>query len=313
MKKKLLPRFYVLEEAFGEEAFGEETFPVIEAEEYFQALHAGIDLFEEQEKDEFWYTCFEAHLSARGQPLSRLPRIRCEACGRETWLMHMHIALPFDLPPAAPLWRFIGRTGNPVYVSWQEWDVFSQGLCEEIQRVGRRVPLFGPNCRLGTVHLSIRYRRVKDFFQLPGVGGTFVSERLREVLQDGGISGYDLYPAPVDEAIPLPSRVPVPPLPCYYELVVVGRGRLDIARSRYTAVHQCQVCARWIKRGDKASWDGIYVDPEQWDGADLLRVEEAPHYILVTEQVKEALEKFHIIGYRTVPADTQCFPEFRRA
>lgn len=290
--------FYVLEESREEEAAS----PVITAEEYFQALHEGVDLFEKEETE--WSPSFDADITHDSAQYD-LPRVRCNACRRDAWTLYQ--ALPFDLPAGSPLWQSIGRSNAPVYLSPADWDVFAQELSEEMRRAGRRVPLFGPSYRFGALRLRIQYRRPKEFFELRGLGGTFISERVAQVLEEGEVSGYDLYPAPVEESKPRPPSATVPPLPLYYELAVVGQARLDRERAEYSVVSSspCEVCSRWFRPYcDEVRWRALHVDLSTWDGSDLLRLEEASHLILVTERVKEVLANANVTGFRLIPADT---------
>lgn len=287
------PRFYVIEEVF------EHTSSVVEAERYFESLDSGVDLPDDQEEDE-WHPVFEAH-TARSV-VFHLPRLRCERCGREVW--RFNGGLSFDIPSDWGLRQFVYLTGKSIYLSVEEWRTFFQTLSEEMRKVGRQVPLFGPGYRVGTEHLKIRYQRPKGFFQIEPIGGSYISEDTASVLKQVGANGYELYPAPVDQAKPVLKHAAVPPLPHYHELSVVGRARLDTAKSDYVPPTECELCQGFIDLYGEVRWRSLVPDVNAWDGSDVFRLEEAPGYILVTERLKQSLETSKLTGFRLVPADT---------
>jgi hypothetical protein len=103
-----------------------------------------------------------------------------------------------------------------------------------------------------------------------------VSERVVEVLRNGGFVGWD--------ALPVELRGKMNEIiPGYYVVRIRGRcGPVD--------ENQCVKIDGIFPGGVFPVWKGLYFDPSTWDGADVFMIE-GTAFKLVVEEMKAALQK----------------------
>lgn len=105
-----------------------------------------------------------------------------------------------------------------------------------------------------------------------------ISDRVFNILQDDGFSGWSTYPVEV-------FGKGGARLPGYHGLMVTGRcGPIDQSRSRIIVKPPPVPTGRHYQVRL-----GLYFDPASYDGSDLF-LPEGTAFILVTERVKKALE-----------------------
>lgn len=121
----------------------------------------------------------------------------------------------------------------------------------------------------------------KDFIWTTNVGVMMVSQKVVDLLQETGFTGWATYPVEVhgknDEIIK-----------DYYGFAITGRcGFVDDSRSKTVMV---DYPARRVPR-----LRGLYFDPKTWDGSDLFMTSEpGAVWLFVLEQVKKVFEKAKI-------------------
>lgn len=120
----------------------------------------------------------------------------------------------------------------------------------------------------------------KDFIWTTLVYPVFVSQRVIDLFQDQGFTGWTTYPAVV-------YAKDGSTIPGYQGLAITGRcGPIDESRSE-RAFHTTRTGQHPILRG-------LYFDPESWDGSDLFTTSSLSGWRFVTEKVKRALEKARV-------------------
>ena len=104
------------------------------------------------------------------------------------------------------------------------------------------------------------------------IGAVAVAERVVDLLEEQGFSGWATYPVAVsDEEGQL--------IPGYFGLSVTGRcGPIDYHRGRLIEIDS--PIPRYL---------GLYFDPDSWDGSDLFFADRGRPFVVA--EVKEALER----------------------
>lgn len=126
------------------------------------------------------------------------------------------------------------------------------------------------------------------------IGATYavillVSERVVNMLQDAGFTGWSTYDVNLlgHDGMPIPG---------YYGFAVCGRcGPIDESK----AVEIPRICPGGVFPG----WFGMYFDPDTWDGSDIFMPDHPLGAIFLTEDVKRAFEKAKIKNVRFTPLD----------
>lgn len=90
----------------------------------------------------------------------------------------------------------------------------------------------------------------------------------------------------------------------YTGVVFLGRG------GSFDPVKSKAVYSKCLdKKGNPAimNMDGLYFDDSQWDGSDLLTVDDFPCHSIVTERVVKAMKKAKVTNCKYTPLEEYCY------
>jgi len=115
-----------------------------------------------------------------------------------------------------------------------------------------------------------------------------ISTRVRDMMVEKDVTGWDTYPVKVHDRQGIP-------LPAYHGLAVIGGNcRLDISRS------QIVTKPRLVPQGrEHEVYKGLYFYESDWDGSDMFWLGNAR--IVVTEKVHRLLKKSRISNVKLIP------------
>ena len=149
--------------------------------------------------------------------------------------------------------------------------------------------------RIGLMKIDLKFGKTGDFLW------TFLSECLIKneiavIFQTNNITGYELKKAAIATGNQIKDL---------WELVVVGQGGDASQDSGIYLKEHCNYCG--LKRYS-AFEKGILVAKKNWDGSDIFTINGYQRYILVTEKVKELIEKNRFSGIKITPSDKLKWP-----
>lgn len=149
-----------------------------------------------------------------------------------------------------------------------------------------------PVARVG--NLRVRYSRKRELVDWARVpGATIVHQRVIDDLTAHKISGWRAGTLGIEAT----SRLENNDL-SYSELVIIGHTRGYAARIGLGIEMECEECGLRIHRYPRV---GLEMPLECWDGSDIFQIDELPGIEVVTEPVKELIEKNGHTGVLCVP------------
>ncbi|PGR92446.1 hypothetical protein [Bacillus pseudomycoides] len=157
-------------------------------------------------------------------------------------------------------------------------------VCEGILRV-KQHPL----------RIYFQGKRMADFYSIPQY--TFISDKMQRVLLENNITGFSLEPFILqEEAIPF-MKLPLDHVKTLKELAVHGDGGY-ICHSNGEQIKKCHHCGRILE--NKRTIEGLSVNTKEWDGSDIFFFKNWFGVIIVTEKVKEIIEKHKFKNVRFI-------------
>lgn len=145
---------------------------------------------------------------------------------------------------------------------------------------------------------------IADFTFTGGLSEIMINDRVRSCLVNNSLSGFEFGPVsmtqnpklkkPVRPNSRSKSRVWLPYNgPQLWELQVTSTCRLNIEKSGWKLVSECDVC-HWqdFDIDEKASFEDapLYIDAHTWDGSDVFMLRELD-LVFVTDKAAKALSK----------------------
>jgi hypothetical protein len=121
-----------------------------------------------------------------------------------------------------------------------------------------------------------------------------ITEETAMLFEEAGFIGYRLKPVTVVK-VGKGSNKDVPAL---WEFIAMGDGGEVGLKSGIKLRYACAVCG--LKRYTDFR-QGLFIDEFQWDGSDFFTVWPLPKYIIVTERVKDFIEKHNLSNCRLTP------------
>ncbi len=147
--------------------------------------------------------------------------------------------------------------------------------------------------RIGDLKIDLKSAKVPHFITT-FLSDWIITEEVATLFEEAGFTGYTLKPIGVDK-VGRGSKYAVPPL---WEFIVIGNGGNAHPKSEIKLKYECTAC------GHKIYTDfgkGLFVDESQWDGSDFFTIWPLPKFIIVTERVKEFIEKNKLKNCRLIP------------
>ncbi|WP_142347351.1 hypothetical protein [Bacillus pseudomycoides] len=138
-------------------------------------------------------------------------------------------------------------------------------------------------------------KRMADFYSTPSY--TFISDKMQKALLENNITGFSLEPFILqEEAIPF-MKLPMDYVKTLKELTVHGDGGY-ICHSNGEQIKKCQHCGKISE--NKRTIEGLSVSLKEWDGSDIFFFKNWIGVIIVTEKVKEIIEKHKFKNVRFI-------------
>lgn len=183
----------------------------------------------------------------------------------------------------ARFWHLYAPKSHTRWAEWASGEVEVEAiLCplHEGHRAGGK--------RLTDLSITLPGGRVQDFVWT-WYSECLVQDRVVEIFQAKGFTGYDLRPvrARFKRSV---GREP----PRLWELIVTGWGGMASKESGIKLIERCEGCGRTVYSG--SSNPGALIDVSQWDGSDFFIVWPLPKFIFVTDRVAQAIRENRLTG-----------------
>jgi len=181
---------------------------------------------------------------------------------------------------------------HTVSIAWADEEVVSgvDNIC----------PKFGDehflgNLRGGDIAIILPSSNVKDF-TWTWYSELLVTDNVLQIFQDAKLTGFKTRQVTVSKV----KRKGNKPVPKLWEIVVTGNGGEADPACGVALRYKCDYCKYRVYSPYQDN--GIIVDPNNWNGTDFFTVNAYPKYILVTEKVKEVVEKNKLKGCVFIPS-----------
>lgn len=210
-----------------------------------------------------------------------IPWVECDLCG-ERW-GNVISRIPNNLSSRSNIWESIKEPSLPIEKHIQLRDAFEKEIGFNIE-MGKF-----PGMVFGESNVRILSENLYDFiWSTPGV--VFVKEIVAKQFSEHKITGCEFLHVNIDRESKIGEEI--------YEVYIYGKAGKAAKKSGIAIKSSCKKCGR-IEHTTFRS--GIIVDPNNWDGTDICTIEEYPTYILVSEKIKQILEKNNFSNYRLNP------------
>lgn len=218
------------------------------------------------------------------EPIVGLPGINCwgvpNACGQIWGSVGTRIRM--DLPLDHPLRH---RSRKPVFPN--EFQAIVRDVRQALHLPEDMV--LKPGTDIGLVRIECVRPEVTDF-EWPKVHTLVITERVRRLLEDHGLTGWHTEPVIVTQTT---EGMPLPKL---YEFVVDGCAGEPRVDPPVEVLSTCPVCGFIQYKRDVPV--RLEMDDSQWDGSDFMRFSSVySGLIFVTERVKEVLTNSTLDNY----------------
>ena len=156
------------------------------------------------------------------------------------------------------------------------------------------------------LHIILPSPRVGDFVWT-WYHDCLITDWVRELFQQVGLTGFEIRPVVVEQVKRLGKRS-LEEIPRLWELVVTGKGGDARPKSGIQIVYRCEACG-FV---DYSSYNGFFVDEDQWDGSDFFTVNGYPKHMLVTERIKDLIVTHRLTNCTLIPAEAVRWPDMPR-
>ena len=153
-----------------------------------------------------------------------------------------------------------------------------------------------PSDRIGELRIDITTKKISDFLTT-FLSEWIVSDKVVDIFTNSNVTGYELKAVKIRN-MELPYNL--------WEFIVTGKGGDAHPDSGIYLKKECKHCNMKIY---SAYENGIIVNESNWEGKDIFTVTGYPRYILVTEKVKDIVEKNKLTGALFVPSHELKWPE----
>ena len=104
-----------------------------------------------------------------------------------------------------------------------------------------------------------------------------ISDKLLDIFKKQNVKGYNIKPIKIRKSKKILKNE-------YYELIVTGKGTLDLSKSGISLVTNCKYCGLVQY---SSFHNGLII--KSWDKSDIFITPEYPKYVLITERLKDIL------------------------
>jgi len=128
------------------------------------------------------------------------------------------------------------------------------------------------------------------------------TDRTLTLFKQAGFSGFEPRPVIVEKIKRLRrKRTEEVSIPLLWELPIIGKGGEAAPESGIYPLYEIEDC--YMKRFQYSSFrNGIIVDEANWDGSDFFTINGYPHFILVSERVKEFIIDHQLTNCALIPS-----------
>lgn len=149
---------------------------------------------------------------------------------------------------------------------------------------------FRPGRRTSPLSVELPDTKPLDFVWTWG-SECLVQEKVVELLNGSGFTGYHLIPVPNVE---FKKKLRKPPK--LWEINITGSAGMASPESGTRVLRACPGCG--LADYSRITNPTKLIDPSRWDGSDFFRVEPVIGFIFVTGRVVQALQENKISGWR---------------
>lgn len=224
-----------------------------------------------------------------------VPGVKCPYCGT-TWATLGERLVVTDIALSSWLREQLTKH-RPV--AFEEYENIVQRLRIELNLSPSTKILPGTEVDLLAVRCECA-GHIQDFMW--NVGSLLVSQRVVDTLSTAKLTGYQVYPVHITNAEEISAE-----LPTLYRFIVVGRGGPMGPESELSLESECNKCGRrnyqdvyWGFHGPK-KFQGLYVNPETWDGSDFFTFDDWPTIIIITEKARSVLASAGLSNWQAYP------------
>lgn len=174
------------------------------------------------------------------------------------------------------------------YAWWSDSVKLSRITCSKTkghQRAGERI-----------TELTVKLPNNTDNIIWTWYSDCLIDDFVRSLLVENNITGYKLGKVNIERD----KRKGKKACTNLYELIVTGNAGNIHPTSGYKILEICEQCG--VKK-IQPFINGLIVNNDTWDHSDIFIVKEYPKFILVTEKVKDLLEKNEITSCVFIPTD----------
>jgi hypothetical protein len=224
-----------------------------------------------------------------------LPAIICPEC-RATWSQR-GMKLVVDDPLDDSL-RLMLQEGPVPLTTYRQ-------TARELRKALQLLPsvVLVPGMRIGSLAVKVsNVAKLWDFNWLTS-GEVVITQRVVDVLASTNLTGYEVYPVRVVDI-----GVPAQSCPTLYELAITGDGGPMANEAGVKLAYECPECGRreyeivYYGQSGGYRFQGLYVDPSRWDGADLFTFEDWPTIIMITEITRSVLSSADLSNWQAYSA-----------
>lgn len=170
------------------------------------------------------------------------------------------------------------------FAKGNDWEGIKCPVDEGHQRAGRRIT---------DLKIDLPSAKVPHFMTTI-LSDWIITEEVAALFEEAGFTGYTLKPVIVDKV----KRGNKNDIPLLWEFIVTGRGGDAHPKSGIKLKYECSACGDILYTG---FGKGLFVDESQWDGSDFFIIWPLPKFIIVTERVKEFIEKHKLKNCKLIP------------
>lgn len=172
------------------------------------------------------------------------------------------------------------------FAEGNDWEGIICPLDEGHQRAGNRIT---------DLIIDLPSYKVPHFMRTL-LSDWIITNEVANLFKEAGFSGYMLKPVIVNKV----RRGNKKDVPLLWELIVTGKGGDAHPKSGIKLKYECNACGHKVYTG---FGKGLFIDESQWDGSDLFTVWPLPKFVLVTERVKEFIEKQKLTNCKLIQTE----------
>ncbi|MEW6620623.1 MAG: hypothetical protein AB1422_15020 [bacterium] len=158
--------------------------------------------------------------------------------------------------------------------------------------------------RMEILSIELRSPKIGDFTWTLDSDG-LITDRVAQLFKEAGLTGYELRPVIIKSVRGLSNPESFPKL---WELITAVKDGYAHPICEIYLAKECKACDLKIYWSRNEFKYGILVDEKRWNGSDFFRLKDC-NYGLVSERVKEVVEKHKLSNIEFTPSNEYRWPE----